>query len=33
MDLKKVSPNTYLNLNDYLFVTNIDESFLCSSIT
>tara|TARA_B100000963_G_scaffold288638_1_gene257921 strand:- start:630 stop:2228 length:1599 start_codon:yes stop_codon:yes gene_type:complete len=24
---KKVPPNTYLNLNDYLFVTNIDNSF------
>ena len=24
---KKVSPNTYLNLNDYIFVTDIDNSF------
>ena len=24
---KKVSPNNYLNINDYLFVTNIDNSF------
>ncbi len=24
---RKVSPNTYLNLNDYIFVTNIDNSF------
>ncbi len=24
---KKVSPNTYLNLNDFIFVTHIDKSF------
>ena len=30
---KKVSPNNYLNLNDYIFVTNIERFFLCSSVT
>ena len=30
---QKVSPNKYLNVNEYIFISNINDSFLQSSYT